>query len=73
MQDATMVHRAMLVMTRCKSRDAGDNETMWTMFGPVRLAFYPTSRTHRWFGKHDPISSREAMRLLKQHIGGSLS
>jgi hypothetical protein len=70
MNDATMLHRSMLVMARCTAREYPNHETCWISVGPVRIAFYPASKTHRWFGKEGPIASREAERRLKGYIAG---
>jgi hypothetical protein len=69
MHDATMVHRAMLVLVRCYARDNSALETAWMNVGPVRIAFYPRSKTHTWFDNDGPCSSAKAMRMLKKYLG----
>lgn len=59
--------KAMLQLARIEARLKSNNETVWIPAGHLRLAYYPASRTHTWFGKEGPTDTKTAaMYLLSQ-------
>lgn len=68
MDDAETIYRAMLLMAKANALAKDAHKTEWLKWRSLRLAYYPVSRTHRWFGPDGPINKLDVLIAINKEL-----